>query len=392
MSNHTKTYRGYGKVILSVLTTTAFLSISSVHAQETRTLPNALPEAVMPVVQAPPPTQTLPTEEAATAAQAPVAEESSALPSGEEVSPRSPGFQLPVDDGAGGAATSNPFAPPPVEVTKTPEEIEAEIRKKAFNAAITGLIPLRPEEIRNLLERYDQTRQAVETPVYPYPKPEIVTEDISTDPGTTPPVLKLATGHVTVLNFVDASGEAWPIQDISWAGNFEVIKSEPGGNKIAISPMADFAYGNINVQLLTMKTSIAFTLETQREKVYYRFDARMQEDGPYAKPSIIGVSTNAVSLSAGGGHMNAVLEGVPPTGSEKLAVEGVDGRTTAYVVNDTTYVRTPLTLLSPSWSSSVSSADGMNVYTVKKASVLLLSDKGQVVRARLSERDFTHDE
>lgn len=428
MSKYAKTYGGYRGLSFSVVAAAALLSASPVWAQQQLppleetlkaaegTTPDltantqapalqATPQATSQVVAqvAPQTTSATPQETPQPVAtpgpipvEAPVAdpaiateEESSALPVGEDVSPRSPGFQLPTDSGAGAA---NPFAPPPVEVTKTPEQIEAEIRTKAFNAAITGLIPLRPEEIRNLLERYDQTRQAVETPIYPYPKPEIVTEDISTDPGTTPPVLKLATGHVTVLNFVDASGEPWPIQDISWAGNFEIIKSEAGSNKIAISPMADFAYGNINVQLLTMKTAISFTLETQREKVYYRFDARMPDDGPYAKPSIIGVKTNSVSLSAGGGSMNAVLEGVPPSGSEKLAVEGVDGRTTAYSVNGSTYVRTPLTLLSPSWSSSVSSADGMNVYMVKKASVLLLSDKGQVVRARLSERDFTHDE
>ena len=361
---------------LALLLVAALAVVGPTQAQETpSSLQDSLPPGLTGVVS-----------------QAPA--DASALPSGEAVSPRSPGFQLPPDAGAGAgtsAPSSNPFAAAPVEVAKTPEQIEAEIRKKAFNAAITGLIPLRPAEIRTLLERYDQTRQAVETPVYPYPKPEIVTEDISVDPGTIPPVLKLATGHVTVLNFVDASGEPWPIGDIAWAGNFEIIKSEEGGNKIAISPMADFAYGNINVQLINMKTAIPFTLETQREKVYYRFDARMSEDGPNAKPSLIGVNTS-VSLSAGGGNMNAVLEGIPPAGSDKLTVEGVDGRTTAYQLNKTTYVRTPLTLLSPSWSSSVSSADGMNVYTVKNASVLLLSDKGQVVRARLSERDLTHDE
>lgn len=361
---------------LTVLTAASLAIVCPVQAQEAPpSLQDSLPDGMTGVVP-----------------QAPA--DTSALPSGEEVSPRSPGFQLPTDAGAGAgssAPSSNPFAAAPVEVTKTPEQIEAEIRKKAFNAAITGLIPLRPAEIRTLLERYDQTRQAVETPVYPYPKPEIVTEDISVDPGTTPPVLKLATGHVTILNFVDASGEPWPIGDIAWAGNFEIMKADEGSNKIAISPMADFAYGNINVQLISMKTAIPFTLETQREKVYYRFDARLPEDGPNAKPSLIGVNTS-VSLAAGGGNMNAVLEGIPPAGSEKLAVEGVDGRTTAYQLNKITYVRTPLTLLSPSWNSSVSSADGMNVYTVKNASVLLLSDKGQVVRARLSERELTHDE
>lgn len=368
MSNGEKTFLGKNVRFLALLAA-AGLSLASAatnaHAQD---VPGGLPGVP---------------------AAAPDGDQESALPGDDGVNPRAPGLQLPADSGAG-AGSSNPFAQGPVEVTRSPEQIEAEIRTKAFNAAITGLIPLNPDEIRKLLERYDQTRQAVETPIYPYPKPEIVTQDISLDPGSLPPVLKLATGHVTVVNFVDASGAPWPIQDISWAGNFEVIKAEEGSHRVTISPMSDFAYGNLSVQLLGLKTGVSFTLETQREKVYYRFDARLQEDGPNAKPSLI--PTSGPSLSAGGGVMNAVLEGVPPKGGEKLSVEGVDGRTSAYVVNKITYVRTPLTLLSPSWTASVSSADGMNVYSLKNASVLLLSDKGEVVRARLSERDFTHDE
>jgi intracellular multiplication protein IcmK len=85
-----------------------------------------------------------------------------------------------------------------------------------------------------------------------------------------------------------------------------------------------------------------------------------------------------------------VLEGITPEGGRKLAVDGVDGRSTAYLVNGITYVRTPLTLLSPSWMGSVSSADGMNVYALKNASVLLLSDKGEMVRARLTEKDVAN--
>jgi intracellular multiplication protein IcmK len=65
----------------------------------------------------------------------------------------------------------------------------------------------------------------------------------------------------------------------------------------------------------------------------------------------------------------------------------VDGRTTAYEYESKTYVRTPLTLLSPGWSGSVSSADGMNVYAIANSPVLLLSDRGSVVRAGLSEKE-----
>jgi len=140
-----------------------------------------------------------------------------------------------------------------------------------------------------------------------------------------------------------------------------------------------------------MKTPISLTLETQREKVHYRFDARIPEYGPYAVAPLVETST-MTSLAAGSSTLAAVLEGVAPSGSERLTVNGVDGRTTAYSLGGVTYVRTPLTLLSPAWSSSISSADGMNVYTLKNAPVLLLSDKGQVVRARLNEKEATYDQ
>jgi intracellular multiplication protein IcmK len=56
-----------------------------------------------------------------------------------------------------------------------------------------------------------------------------------------------------------------------------------------------------------------------------------------------------------------------------------------------TYVRTPLTLLSPGWQHSVSSADGMNVYMMASAPVLLLSDRGRVVRARVSQEGVSDE-
>jgi len=57
-----------------------------------------------------------------------------------------------------------------------------------------------------------------------------------------------------------------------------------------------------------------------------------------------------------------------------------------------TYVRTPLTLLSPGWNASVSSMEGMNVYEISNSPVLLLSDRGRMVRARLSNREDVADE
>ncbi len=306
-----------------------------------------------------------------------------ALPSSDGVNPRSPGLMLnsdstPADVGA------DPFAEPPPPPPKTPEQIEAEIRSRAYDAAVTGLLPLRPGEIRKLLETYDKTQQAVEIPVYPYPKPQVVIQTVSLDPGSQPLEIKVATGHVSTLNVMDVTGAPWPIQDMSWAGNFEIVQPETGGAVLRITPMSEFAYGNISIRLIGLSTPVTFIMKAHRDVVQYRFDARIPQFGPNAKPPVI---QGGLNIAAGNSILAGFLEGVAPDGAERLKVDGVDGRTSAYKYASETYVRTPLTLLSPGWSSSVSSGDGMNVYQLRDAPVLLLSEEGEMKRARLSDKD-----
>ncbi len=306
-----------------------------------------------------------------------------ALPSAGGVEPRSPGMSLPADENK----LANPFAPVKKERPKTPEEVEDQIRGQAFAAALTGLLPLKPKEIRKLLETFDETRQAVETPVYPDPVPEVLAETASVDPGSPPMEIKLATGRVTTVTFVDVTGEPWPIGDITWAGNFEVAKPEPGGYIIRITPQSEFAIGNMSVAMAgNLKTPLVFALKTHRDKVFYRLDVRIPDYGPFAKQPLM--EDGGPELAAGNCVCNMILDGIEPDGAVKLSVSGVDGRTSAYKIGDLTYVRTPLTMLSPGWSNSVTSADGTAVYTIQNAPVVLLSDKGKVVQAYLSDRDL----
>lgn len=274
---------------------------------------------------------------------------------------------------------------------KSEEQLQEETRQQAFDAALQGLMPLRPDEIRALLERFDRTQESVELPVYPAPRPEVAVETIPLDPGAKPAVIKLAYGHVTTVNVLDVSGSPWPIQDISWAGNFEVIEaaSEEGSHILRITPQSEFATGNMSIRLLTLQTPVIISLETSRELVHYRFDALIPEYGPMAETPLI---ESGISTTAGDADIASVLQGVVPNKAERLAVSGVDGRTSAYKLKGNTYVRTPLTLLSPSWSASASSADGMHVYAIKNAPVLLLSDNGKMVRAKLSNREDIFDE
>lgn len=307
---------------------------------------------------------------------------SGSAPAADEADAVSPGLSLPGAGDENGEADSLDIFSGLEEPEKTPEQIEDEIRERAFNAALTGLFPMMPAEIRRLLEFYDKTEEAIQKPVYPYPEPELVVQTVSLDPGTKPPVIKLAMGHVTTLAVVDVTGAPWRILDYAFAGPFEIV-SATDTNVLRISPTAEFAHGNISLQMEGLNTPVIFTMAAHRDTVHYRFDARLPEYGPAAEVPLI---EGGLSIEAGASDMGAVLDGIPPSGAEKMEVVGVDGRTTAYRLGENTYVRTPLTLLSPGWNSSVSSADGMNVYKIGEAPVLLLSDKGKMVRARINEK------
>ncbi len=312
--------------------------------------------------------------------QAPTAEDQ--LPVTARVTIRGEGFDLGADN------TVRISSDDPDQPLSQIEAMES-IRSEAFDAAMTGLFPLKPEEIEGLLQRYDQTERAAQTPPYAQPKPQINVQTISLDPGVMPPSIRTAAGNVTTVNILDMTGAPWPVQDITWAGDFEIIQPEEGGHIIRITPSSKFAIGNMVVRLLTLKTPITFSLKAERDVVDYRVDARIPEYGPFAEPQLI---DGGAQLVAGSPTLTSILDGVAPTGSTKLQVSGVDGRTTAYKLSGTTYVRTPLTLLSPGWQSSVSSADGMNVYALSDTPVLLLSDAGKFQRAKLSEKQDVLDE
>jgi len=294
------------------------------------------------------------------------------------------GFQQPVSGTTPATADQSLNIDSLVDVEAKQAELQQKARDQAFDAALNGMMPLSPEQIRALLDKYKVTRQESETRIGGTPTPEITVQTVSLEPGVAPPVIKLSPGHVTSVTMLDITGEPWPVQDVSWGGNFEVISPGDGGHIIRISPMAATEVGNMSVQLIGLKTPVTFTLETQLDVVQYRFDARIPENGPNAHPPIIepGLDIEAGSDKA----LTKILDGVPPAGTSKLKLSGVDARTAVFRIGDVSYLRTPLTLLSPGWTASVKSADGMTVYTVNNTPVFLLSDRGKMVRAMVEDK------
>lgn len=287
--------------------------------------------------------------------------------------------------------TALAFDDPNAVQKQTPEEIDNELRRKAFAASLSAAMPLKPSEIRRLLEVYDETQQATETPIYPEPEPLSSFTRASLDPGALPVVIKTAVGSVTTVSIVDISGQPWPIQDLTWAGSFQVEQPESGSHMLRITPTAKFATGNISLRLVGLNPPVIFSLRTERKSVHVRLDVQVPEMGPRGMMPVV---DTPVGTKAGNDMMTAVLLGTINTssGAERLTVNGIDGRTSAFGQAGMVYVRTPYTLLSPAWSQSVQSADGTKVYAMAYTPVIILSDKGKMVRAYLSHKEQSDGE
>lgn len=309
------------------------------------------------------------------------------LPAASNPDPLGIGGTLPI------GVSSVPGAMPAsaAEMQAMMEEEAAEQRRKleeqTFEAALKQLLPLKPEQIRRTLEEFEISREAAETPIT-VPEPRQVVQTVSLDTADTPAVIKLAPGYITTVTILDSTGSPWPIQDLGWAGKFEVAPPEEGGHIIRITPSAAHGMGNLSVRLVDLITPVVIQMQTGIDEVHYRFDARIPKPGPLAKTPLI--EYGGLSAVAGrDDNLMAVLEGTAPSDAVKLMVDGADGRTSAWKVADKVYLRTPLTLLSPGWDSSVSSADGMTVYTINNAPVVLLSDNGRMVRANIAAEEVS---
>ncbi|MFY9288491.1 MAG: DotH/IcmK family type IV secretion protein [Alphaproteobacteria bacterium] len=263
---------------------------------------------------------------------------------------------------------------------------DQEYNLKSYSRASRGLLPLSPDQIREFMQRMEQTQTAANPPVNGAPKGQVRINTLSLDPGAEPPKLNLAAGYVTTINMVDATGEPWPILDVGVGGSFEVSPTPAGSHVVRVMPLSRVGNGNLSVLLKDLPTPVIFQLAAGGSTVDMRYDARIGKMGPGAKIPLI----QRPKLQASSESMMLLLENAPPSGATRMKVRGADERTKAWAMDSRVYVRTPLTLLSPAWDSSVSSADGMTVYDIGDAPVLLMSDNGSMVRAQLM-RDDDHD-
>lgn len=252
------------------------------------------------------------------------------------------------------------------------------VGKMAFDGATQQLFPLTPEEIIRVKQMYHTSEYAKASPAGTPPKPTATSQFVNLSPGSTPPVIRLSQGFVSSLVFLDSTGAPWPISayDLGDPTAFN-IQWDKTSNTLMIQASKLYNYGNLAVRLRGLNTPVMLTLIPGQKAVDYRVDLRVQGFGPNAKsmPMEEGIPPAANDI------LLHVLDGVPPQGSSRLVVSGGDAR--AWLLNDKMFIRTGLTILSPGWIASMTSADGTHAYEMQKSPVLLVSWHGKVMQLKV---------
>ena len=248
----------------------------------------------------------------------------------------------------------------------------------AFDEVTDQLFPLTPEQILRLKQQYQTQEFAKTSSAGTPPKPTATSQFVNLSPGSTPPVIRLSQGFVSSLVFLDSTGAPWPISayDLGDPSAFN-IQWDKTSNTLIVQANNLYTYGNLAVRLRGLNTPVMLTLFPGQKEVDYRVDLRVQGYGPNAKsmPMDNGLPPSASDI------LLHVLDGVPPAGSARLTVSGGDAR--VWMLNEKMFVRTNLTILSPGWIGSMTSADGMHAYEMQKSPVLLVSWHGKVMQLKV---------
>lgn len=252
------------------------------------------------------------------------------------------------------------------------------VQSQAFNQVARSAFPMTPTEIRQFKAMQDVSKRAAASPVGTPPRPVLSTQLVNLDPGSVPPVVRLEEGFVTSIVFTDSSGNPWPI--ISYdLGNSKAfnIQWQPTTNMLMVQAMSPYTYGNIAVTLKGLTTPVMLTLVPGQKVVDYRADLQIQAtlpgSGEATMPSVHGTAVNLTLLD--------VLNGVPPDSAKVLRVTG--GEAQAWLINKKLYVRTALTVLSPSWISVMKNGDGTKAYVMNQTPTILVSRYGTPVQLNI---------
>lgn len=239
--------------------------------------------------------------------------------------------------------------------------------------------PMSPEQIQSFRQTLDIYEKSVQNQVR-NPAPVISTRNVSLDPGSTPLPIRISTGYISTLLFVDETGSPWPINSYA-VGNPKsyLINWDKTSHGMFIQGLKPYSNTNLVVNLVNLPTPIILNLVSDQKEVDYRLDLRVPGIGPYASAPIITMN----NLPSNDNVLMELIDGIPPERAKPLDVKG--GGAKAWLLDDNELlIRTRLTILSPAYTNSMRSPDGMKVYRMPKTPLIMAARDGNTYQLTIS--------
>ncbi len=256
-------------------------------------------------------------------------------------------------------------------------------KEQAFDELLDETVTFSRDEINRYYDRIDDFKRSVRTPDGQMHRAVISSVIVNLQPGSVIPVMRLNVNENSSLLFTDSTGNPWPVVKFAAPSkSMFAVEFHPNNNphEIALEPIKDYAYGNLKVFLAGMSTPVFVRLVTGQKETDVRLDARMPVRGPNAAALIEKQMPPEASSS-----MFSMLNGVVPEKAQELRVEGADAR--AWMLDGKMYLRltNKTSVRSPSWTGTMSSIDGTNVYELPaRTPVIYAAQEGKSVELRVS--------
>lgn len=252
----------------------------------------------------------------------------------------------------------------------------------AFDKTKSRMFPLTNRQIMEIKRLHNNQERAESFTEDTPPKPTSSALVANLEPGATPPVIRLSSGFISSLVFLDMTGAPWPIKaydigdpqafSVQWEPQKTANDTSGMGNTLLIQSNVMYKQGNLAVMLKGLNTPIMLTLVPGQKSVDYRVDIQVPKNGPFA------VYSEGRMPSSTSGELVSVLNHIAPQGAKSLDVKG--GRAEAWLKGDKLYIRTSYNIISPSWYSTISSSDGaIRAYSLPPSSVVLALDHGRTI-------------
>lgn len=244
-------------------------------------------------------------------------------------------------------------------------------RTSQYENAKATVYPITPEQVREWQEAVSDQKRAARAKIKTVPITSSATIDLS--PGSAPPAVRVAPFFGATINFIDMSGNPWPIKSITNFNKDDFQADAPfkGSNTLTVSNLGSYGQSSVTVFLDQLDTPIVMVVYGGQKETDARLDLRV----PRRKPGTIDVvpASNQMQAANLDRRLIELLDGIVPAGSVSLKTS--DAIIRAWQLDDKLIIRTSASVMI-NFDQRVPSQDGTSVYSMPMTPLVYISVDG----------------